>query len=420
MILINFANIFFHTITLNFILALSISIKELKCLLIVIDKFFKRLMLISDKFTWSTKKWAHALIERLQQANWEISSMIIFNRDSKFLSNFWQTIFEKLEIFLLTSTAYHSQIDGQSEQFNQIMKIILRFLLFSIDDVLWSSLLTSLQTNFNNFAFVDIDKFSNEIVYEFRTMNISSLIQSEDHFNYVAKRSINVFKAADAIAFARVKAKTWYDRNHKSMTLWVKEYAFLRLHRDYYLSKHSFKKLSQQYCDSFLIIKWVEQLAYKLELSAHWRIHSVIFIAQLKLASKDADSFKRSRLNNLFSIEVEKDIKKWVSYEIEKLINDRVWWFDKDSLICEYLVRWKEYKSEYDEWYDEDLLDNAVELIQDYEVKRSKLKAKRKKSNAAANASSSKISRTASSKSTEKTALKLTRKQLKRLLRDNK
>ncbi len=176
MISINFANIFFHTITLNFILTLLISIKELKCLLIIINTFFKRLMLISDKFTWSTKKWAHALIERLQQVNWEISSTIIFNHDLKFLSNFWQTIFEKLEIFLLTSTAYHSQINDQSEWFNQIMKIVLRFLLFSIDDALWSFLLTSLQTNFNNFAFVNINKFSNEIVYEFKTTNISSLI----------------------------------------------------------------------------------------------------------------------------------------------------------------------------------------------------------------------------------------------------
>ncbi len=193
------------------------------------------------------------------------------------------------------------------------------------------------------------------------------------------------------------------------MILWVKEYTFLRLHRDYHLSEHSFKKLSQQYCDFFLIIKWVEQLAYKLELSAHWRIHSVIFIVQLKLASKDADSFKHLQSNNFFFIKVEKDIKKWVSYEIKKLIDDRIQRFNKDLLICKYLVKWKEYESEYNEWYDEDLLDNAIELIQDYDVKHLKLKSKKKQLNAAADALSLKISRTASL--TEKiTLLKLTRK----------
>ncbi len=136
MILISSANIFFHTITLDFILALLISIDELKCLLIIINKFFKELMLISDKLIWSMKKWAHALIERLQQVNWNMLSVIIFNYDLKFLSDFWQATFEKLEISLLTSMIYHSQINNQSERSNQTVKIALRFLLFSINELL--------------------------------------------------------------------------------------------------------------------------------------------------------------------------------------------------------------------------------------------------------------------------------------------
>ena len=144
MISISFTNIFFHTITLDFILALLISIEKLNCLLIIINKFFKRLMLISNKFMWSAKEWTHALIERLQQANWDMSSAIIFNHDFKFLSDFWQAIFEKLEISLLTSMIYHSQINDQSECSNQIMKIALCFLLFSINESLWSFLLINL------------------------------------------------------------------------------------------------------------------------------------------------------------------------------------------------------------------------------------------------------------------------------------
>ncbi len=255
MILISSANIFFHTITLNFILALSISIDELKCLLIIINKFFKRLMLISDKLIWSTKKWAYALIERLQQANWNMLSAIIFNHDLKFLSDFWQATFEKLEISLLTSMIYHSQINNQSEHSNQTMKIALCFLLFSINKLLWLFLLISLQANFNNFTFINTGKSFNKIVYDFKTTNILSLISSEDCFNYAAKWFINVFKAVDAITFVRVKTKAWYDHNHKSMILWIEDYAFLQLHHDYHLLNHSFKKLSQQYCDSFLIIK---------------------------------------------------------------------------------------------------------------------------------------------------------------------
>ncbi len=84
---------------------------------------------------------------------------------------------------------------------------------------------------------------------------------------------------------------------------------------------------------------------------------------QLESALKSADSFKHSQSDNSFFIEVEENIDEWVSYEIEKLIDDRVQRFDRKSLIREYLVRWKEYESEYNEWYDKDLLDNASDFF---------------------------------------------------------
>lgn len=51
------------------------------------------------------------------------------------------------------------------------------------------------------------------------------------------------------------------------MNFWESSYVFLRLHRAYYLLEHSFKKLSQQYCESFLVKKKrVDKLIYELEL----------------------------------------------------------------------------------------------------------------------------------------------------------
>ena len=152
------------------------------------------------------------------------------------------------------------------------------------------------------------------------------------------------------------------------MILEEESFAFLRLHREYHLSDHLSRKLIQQYCEPFWIQRRVSRLAYKMKLSAHWRIHPVIFIAQLESASKEANSYNRSRSSHSNSILVEGDIKKWASYEIDRLVNKRLRRYGRESVIKEYLVRWKEYESEYDEWYDEDLLNNASELVINYDI----------------------------------------------------
>lgn len=92
---------------------------------------------------------------------------------------------------------------------------------------------------------------------------------------------------------------------HISLLLRLDDRAFLRLHRDYTLFDKHNKKLSNQRIDLFFVKRRVERLAYELDLSSRWRVHLVIFVTQLKLVSKEVDSYNRSRPNHLAKIEVE-------------------------------------------------------------------------------------------------------------------
>ena len=72
----------------------------------------------------------------------------------------------------------------------------------------------------------------------------------------------------DVVMFVNVKFKKIFDKKHKSLMLQSREKVFLKLNKNYKLSKKINLKLSQQKNDFFTIKKRVEKNAYELELLA--------------------------------------------------------------------------------------------------------------------------------------------------------
>ena len=88
------SSIFFHTITINFVLVLSMTFTSMNNIMSVTCKFSKRITIILDIDTWNAAQWATALLKRLNFANWDFSKVIISNKDRKFFSKLWIFLFE--------------------------------------------------------------------------------------------------------------------------------------------------------------------------------------------------------------------------------------------------------------------------------------------------------------------------------------
>ena len=333
---------------------------------------------------WSVEQWIDVVFVRLQIADWKISTVIIFDRNRKFLSDFWIALFKRLETNFLMSTAYHFQIDDLSERFNQIVEMTLRFLIIENSNIDWVEILSTLQLRLNNSLNVVTELTLNEVIYDFKIREVMTVVVFSSQqiiddnlsiviFDIKSKFEISKFqyqkKVDDVTLYVSAKIKIMYDSRHQSLLLNSNDKIFLRLHRDYNLFDNSRSKLSNQRCDSFTVKRRINRLAYELDISARWKIHSVVFIIQLEsVSNKNIDSYNRSRSNYLDEMKVENfsNIVYWKFYEVEKLIDRRIRKFDR-TFVIQYLVRWREYDFEYDEWRSIITFDNVMNLVEIYE-----------------------------------------------------
>ena len=99
----------YHTIILDFVLGLLCLPNSNNCVLTIIDKYTKQISLIPGKTTWAAMDWVKALLRFLMLADWGFLIVIISDRDKKFLSKLWQSLFILLAVALYFTTAYHPQ-----------------------------------------------------------------------------------------------------------------------------------------------------------------------------------------------------------------------------------------------------------------------------------------------------------------------
>ena len=350
---------------MNFIVSLLLFKLDLNISLIITCKFTKKILLLSRKDTWKTNDWINHVIICLMYHDWDISRSIISDRDSKFMSHFWIAIFIKLEMSMLTSIVYHSQIDNQSKRIHQTIEIVLRFHLIinSDDEADWLKVLFFFQIESNNVKQFATSFALNELAYDFKVNDTIDMLFDLLSKDYSRLRLIKREEIESIMIFVNVLSKTRYDRAHRVVIIKLKDKVYLRLHQGYIISNLSNHKLFNQRVDSFKIIERVDQLTFRLQLSSVIKIHLVISIGQLESITFEKNFYDRS--TNRDSSSIQNEDFETSSYEIERLFDKRIT-HDRSY----YLVKWKRYDNEHNVWYSIRALDNASKLIIDYEARQ--------------------------------------------------
>ena len=133
----------------------------------------------------------------------------------------FEFFFRLLNVFLLYFIVYYSQIDKQFKRINQIMKIVLRFVIaLLIDFVDDLNILFKLQRAFNNNVFNN-DYIFNKIIYNFIFVQFNFVFHHDiidvSFFDIRVVRKLIRSKMFDVIALKQMYVKFIYDKKHKSI-----------------------------------------------------------------------------------------------------------------------------------------------------------------------------------------------------------
>ena len=344
----------FHTVTIDLIVGLPKPPgTEWDALMTITCKASKKITGVPGQTTYSAEDWAEAFLNAT--ADWGIPKAIISDRDRKFVSDLWTSIFKRLGTELLVTTAYHPQSDGQSERTNQTIEIALRFWT-SQGHLDWHKILPHLFAALNNSKNASTGLTPNEYVYGFNTNEGLSLVRQDDQTpeDLTAKRQVFRQEAADALAWANICMKRHFDSKHLPVTYKPGQFAYVRLHQGYSVpSIVKSPKFQLQRLGPFPILEVLGKgNACRLDLPTTWRIHPVISIDQLEPAPEadKPDPFNRPQNDQPAAID-ENDGQFLVERLLDRRIR-RVGRYRKE--VTEYLVKWSGYGHEHNQWVKED------------------------------------------------------------------
>jgi transposase InsO family protein len=91
----------------------------------VVDRFSKMAHFISTKDSATAQEMGRLFFAHVFKHH-GLPKDIVSDRDPKFTSKFWRTLWKRMGLELKMSTAFRPQTDGQIEKVNLVIKQILR------------------------------------------------------------------------------------------------------------------------------------------------------------------------------------------------------------------------------------------------------------------------------------------------------
>ncbi|GJW57935.1 putative reverse transcriptase domain-containing protein [Tanacetum coccineum] len=273
-------------ITMDFVTKLPKSSQGYDTIWVIVDRLTKSAIFTPMRETDLMDKLARMYLKEVVTRH-GIPLLIIYDRDSRFTSNFWKSLQNALGTSLDMSTAYHPQTDEQSERTIQTLEDMLRACAMDFKKG-WVKDLPLVEFSYNNSYHASIKAAPFEALYGRKCRSPvcwtevgEAQILGPELIQETTEKIIQIKQRMQA---ARDRQKSYADLKHKPMEFQVGDKVMLKVSPwkgVVCFGKRG--KLNPRYVGPFKVLEKVGEVAYKLELPEELsRVHNTFHVSNLK------------------------------------------------------------------------------------------------------------------------------------------
>ncbi|GJR41827.1 putative nucleotidyltransferase, ribonuclease H [Tanacetum coccineum] len=294
-------------ISMDFVLGLPRTQRGNDSIFVVVDRFSKMVHFIPCKKTTDAVNVAQLFFKYVYRLH-GLPSSIVSDRDTRFLSHFWRTLWKMVNTQLNFSSAYHPQTDGQTEVVNRYLGSLLRCLVGDHMKA-WDQQLCQAEFVLNHAVNRSTGFSPFQVVYSAQPRGPLDLMTPQVSRSVPKKVQDfveglhDVHKAVrDNLVRANSKYKQDADQKRRHVDFEVGNFVWAILTKDHF-SVGEYNKLYAKKIRPVEVVEKMNSNAYHLKLPSHIRCSDVFIMKHLLPYhgdSSDEDSDGNSRMNFVY------------------------------------------------------------------------------------------------------------------------
>jgi hypothetical protein len=272
-------------ISMDFVLGLPRTQKGKDSIFVVVDRFSKMAHFIPCNKSDDASHIANLFFREIVRLH-GMPRTIVSDRDVKFVSYFWKTLWAKLGTKLLFSTTCHPQTDGQTEVVNRTLSMLLRTMVKKNLKV-WEECLPHVEFAYNRAVHSTTNMCPFEIVYGFKPIAPIDLLPLplQERTNMEASKRAAYIKKVhektkEAIELKAGRKAASMNKHRKKVLFEPGDLVWIHLRKDRFPQQRK-SKLLPRGDGPFRVLEKINDNAYKIDLPASYGVSNSFNVADL-------------------------------------------------------------------------------------------------------------------------------------------